>query len=144
MREIEQSKKTGKGRKALVVVGIIFLIAGIFLASFACSFQVMIQSAASEPAEGTLEAENEKLREENQLLQDRITILESEIEASKPTAAMMEATSTPTASSSATAKPTQSAKPTATATKSSATKTPAPSATKTAKPTASSNSTLVE
>ena len=144
MREIEQPKKTGKGRKALVIAGILFLIAGIFLASFACSFQVMIQSANSDPQEGTLEAENQKLREENQLLQDRITILESEIEASKPTAAMLEATDEPTSSSSsATAKPSQSARPAA-ASSSKPSATPKPSATKTATPTQTSNSTLVE
>lgn len=143
MREIEQPKKTGKGRKALVIVGILFLIAGIFLASFACSFQVMIQSANSDPQEGTLEAENQKLREENQLLQDRITILESEIEASKPTAAMLEATDEPTSSSSATAKPSQSAKPAASSS-SKPSSAPKPSATKTATPTVTSNSTLVE
>jgi cytoskeletal protein RodZ len=149
MRNIEQSgkkKKGNGGRKALTVFGIIFIVAGVFFASLACSFQILIQAAQSQPDEGTLERENQKLREANQLLQDRIEILESEIEGSVPPpqpdpTATSSSSASPTATTRATARPTATAtatsRPTATAP---ANRTAAPVTT----PKPSSGNTLVE
>lgn len=79
-------KRSAKGRKTLMVFGILFIISGVFLGSFACSFQVMIQAAqAEETDENTLQSENAKLKEDVQLLQDQITILQAELDRYKPT-----------------------------------------------------------
>ena len=79
-------KGSARGRKTLMVFGILFIIAGVFLGSFACSFQVMIQAAQSEETdENTLQSENAKLKEDVQLLQDQITILQAELDRYKPT-----------------------------------------------------------
>lgn len=81
IQESVQKKKTGKGRKVLVSFGILFIAVGVFLGSFACSFQVMIESAKSgRESENSLEAENQKLQSDVQLLKDQVTILEAELE----------------------------------------------------------------
>lgn len=106
MREEQQSiskRRTTKGRKTLVVFGILFIIAGVFLGSFACSFQMMIQAAnAAQADEGTLENENKKLREDVQLLQDQVTVLQTELERYKGTS------SSARPASSSSARPTNS------------------------------------
>lgn len=82
MREEQPAvqKRSAKGRKTLMVFGILFIIAGVFLGSFTCSFQMMIQAANSEKAdEDSLESENRKLQENVQLLQDQITVLQNEL-----------------------------------------------------------------
>lgn len=86
--EVQKSvvkQKTGKGRKVLVSFGILLITAGVFLGSFACSFQMMIESAkSSQEDENSLAIENKKLQSDVQLLQDQITILETELERYKP------------------------------------------------------------
>ena len=112
MREEKTSvskKPSYKGRKTLVVFGLLFILAGVFIGSFACSFQVMIQAEnSSKTDENSIEAENRKLKENVQLLQDQITILESELNRYNGTSASSQPTST--AKAAATAKtPTASA-----------------------------------
>lgn len=129
MREEIQKpeNKTGIGKKVLVTFGIIFVALGVFLGSFACSFQVMIESAkASNADENTLESENAKLKETVQMLEEQVEILEAELEqaedktevvtwAQTPRATSSNAaTSKPKATTTATSKPTATAKPTAT------------------------------
>ena len=43
--ERPQGRST-RGRKALIVLGILFIVSGVFLGSFVCSFHMMIQAAA--------------------------------------------------------------------------------------------------
>ncbi|MBR5152051.1 MAG: hypothetical protein IKW60_00780 [Clostridia bacterium] len=119
MRIKKQGRKKSRGRGILMTLGILFIIAGVFTASFATSFQVMIQAAQSKPDEGSLESENQKLKEENQLLQDRITILETEIKAEKPkepetTAAQSGEEPSATKKPTSTSKPSSTQKPKAT------------------------------
>ena len=81
MRRIEKpaSKKSGStGRNVLVTMGLFFVIIGVFLGAFACSFQVMI-SADSQGDEND-KNKMESLQEEVQLLTDQITVLENELE----------------------------------------------------------------
>ena len=83
----KQKKSTGKGRKTLVVFGLLFILSGVFLAAFTCSFQVMIQAEnESKNDENSVEAENKRLKENVQLLQDQITILEAERDRSSSSA----------------------------------------------------------
>lgn len=100
MREDQPTvrKRGAKGRKTLVVFGILFIVAGVFLGSFTCSFQIMIQAANSaQTDEDTLESENRKLKEDVQLLQDQVTVLQTELERYKGPSSSAK----PTSSSSA-------------------------------------------
>ncbi len=111
--ESQQKTKTGAGRKVLIVFGLLFLAIGVFLASFACSFQMMIESAeAAQADEASLENENEELREEVQLLQDQVDILEGELEKYKGTAkkATVKPAETSSGKSSNAEKPSQTPK----------------------------------
>lgn len=101
----KQKKSTGKGRKTLVVFGLIFILTGVFLASFTCSFQIMIQAEnESKNDQISVEAENKRLKENVQLLQDQLTILESERDknssSAKPTSTAKSGSASTTKSSS--------------------------------------------
>ena len=97
-----QKKSTGKGRKTLVVFGLIFILTGVFLAAFTCSFQIMIQAEnESKNDQTSVEAENKRLKENVQLLQDQLTILESERDKNSSSA---KPTSTAKSGSASTAK----------------------------------------
>lgn len=116
MKEEKNNKKSiGKGRKALVVFALIFILSGVFLASFTCSFQVMIQAENNNKNdENSIEAENKRLKENIQLLQDRLTILEAEKErgtsSAKPTSSVKPTTGTSSSSASKSTSSTSSAK----------------------------------
>ncbi len=144
MREETQMSSMGgrssKGRKVLTVFGIIFIAMGVFLASFTCSFQVMIESAKAAQMDGdSLENENKKLREDVQLLQDQITILETELTRYQGTdSAKAGATAAPSAKPGATA--TSSAKKNTAASQSSTSSKPTATATKSSAPTATAKS----
>ncbi len=101
----KQKKSTGKGRKTLVVFGLIFILTGVFLAAFTCSFQIMIQAEnESKNDQTSVEAENQRLKENIQLLQDQLTILESERDknssSAKPTSTAKSGSASTTKSSS--------------------------------------------
>ena len=101
----KQKKPTGKGRKTLVVFGLIFILTGVFLAAFTCSFQIMIQAEnESKNDQTSVEAENQRLKENIQLLQDQLTILESERDknssSAKPTSTAKSGSASTTKSSS--------------------------------------------
>lgn len=101
----KQKKSTGKGRKTLVVFGLIFILTGVFLAAFTCSFQIMIQAEnESKNDQTSVEAENKRLKENVQLLQDQLTILESERDknslSAKPTSTAKSGSASTTKSSS--------------------------------------------
>ncbi len=137
MREEIQKpeNKTGAGRKVLVTFGIILIALGVFLGSFSCSFQVMIESAKnSNIDENALESENVKLKENVQILEEQVEILEAELEKhqDKVEVPTPTATNTSNASGSATSKPAATSKPTATSKATAAAKptaTPKPTAT---------------
>lgn len=101
----KQKKSTSKGRKTLVVFGLIFILTGVFLAAFTCSFQIMIQAEnESKNDQTSVEAENKRLKENVQLLQDQLTILESERDknssSAKPTSTAKSGSASTTKSSS--------------------------------------------
>lgn len=101
----KQKKSTGKGRKTLVVFGLIFILTGVFLAAFTCSFQIMIQAEnESKNDQTSVEAENKRLKENVRLLQDQLTILESERDknssSAKPTSTAKSGSASTTKSSS--------------------------------------------
>lgn len=131
----EKKKGISGGRKTLVFFGILFLVIGVFLGSFACSFQVMIQAANSTRTDDkTLQSENEKLKGTILLLQDQISILEAEKGKLAPSAG-------PTPSASATA-PSATAKPKSSAsTSTSSGSSPKSTTSATKKPTESNSST---
>ena len=101
----KQKKSTGKGRKTLVVFGLIFILTGVFLAAFTCSFQIMIQAEnESKNDQTSVEAENQRLKENIQLLQDQLSILESDRDknssSAKPTSTAKSGSASTTKSSS--------------------------------------------
>ena len=78
MEKPASKKSSNTGRNLLVGIGLFFVIIGVFLGAFACSFQVMI-SADSQGNENE-KSQTESLQEEVQLLTDQITVLENELE----------------------------------------------------------------
>lgn len=78
MKNPATGKSYGTGKKVLVGIGLFFIIIGVFLGSFVCSFHVMI-SAESQPSNNE-SSKSDNAQEEIQLLTDQITILENELE----------------------------------------------------------------
>lgn len=74
-------KKTTAGRKVLMIFGIFFLSVAVFLASFVFSFNFIINASNQEQMDdGSIEAENAKLKEDIQILEDQNKILQAEID----------------------------------------------------------------
>ena len=147
----ESVKKTSKGRKVLTVLGTIFIGIGVFLGAFTLSVQVMIHAANSaQTDENVIQNENKKLKENVQLLQDQLDLMESDLERYRdedtpkvtpsPT---RNPSSTQTNAPSSTVKPSSSsstAKPSSTSGQSSRSTKKSSSSTATKKPTQNSTS----
>lgn len=74
-------KKSSKGKKVLFVFGLVLLILSVFLGSFALSIKIMANpSAAYAEKESQLNAENQQLKEDVQMLTDHNEVLSSELD----------------------------------------------------------------
>lgn len=77
-------KKGAKGRKAMLIIGIIILNISIFMAAFVFSFNMIINPVEKRDTQvQTLTEENKKLKNDSQLLQDQLDVVESELESYK-------------------------------------------------------------
>lgn len=79
MENQQTVKKSAKGRKTLVAFGLFFIILGVFLGAFTCSFHLMMY-ADTKAEEGSVEEQNKELKQQVQLLEDKLVITENELE----------------------------------------------------------------
>ncbi len=80
----EPKKKGAKGRKAMLIIGIIILNISLFLAAFVFSFNLIINPVEKRDTQiQTLSDENKKLKNDSQLLKDQLEVVESELESYK-------------------------------------------------------------
>ena len=76
-----EKKQSSAGRKTLMIVGILFVSIAVFLGSFVFSFNMIINAANQKKVDdGSIEAENAKLKEDVQILEDKNKILQAEID----------------------------------------------------------------
>ncbi len=73
-----QKESSSVGKKILTGFGILLIVFGVMLCSFALSFQVMIEAANPDKSGDSLEAENAKLKQQVQILNDQITVLQNQ------------------------------------------------------------------
>ena len=73
-----------RGSRPLLVIGIILLNISLFLAAFVLAFTLIVNPIAERDAQvRTLIEENTKLKNDAQLLQDQLDVVESEIDTYK-------------------------------------------------------------
>lgn len=74
-------RQSAGGRKSMLIIGIILLVISLFLASFVFSYYIIIDPVGTQNSElRNLTRENEQLRNDAQLLQDQLSVVESELE----------------------------------------------------------------
>lgn len=77
-------KQSAKGRKSLLIIGIIFLSISVFLAAFVLSFHLIINPAEKRDIQiQSLSEENRQLKTDTQLLQDQLEVVQSELDSYK-------------------------------------------------------------
>ena len=77
----EQKTKRERGSRPLLVIGIILLNISLFMAAFVFSFNMIMNPIGQRDEEvRTLTEENIKLRNDTQLLQDQVDVMQSELE----------------------------------------------------------------
>ena len=67
-------------KKLLIGFGILLIVIGVALSSFALSFQVMIEVANPDKTGDSLEAENARLKQQVQILNEQVTVLQNQVE----------------------------------------------------------------
>ena len=76
----KQKKQSAKGRKSMLIIGIILLNISIFMAAFVFSFNMIINPIEKRDIQvQTLTDENTKLKSDSQLLQDQLDFVQSEL-----------------------------------------------------------------
>ena len=76
----KQKKQSAKGRKSMLIIGIILLNISIFMAAFVFSFNMIINPIEKRDIQvQTLTDENTKLKSDSQLLQDQLDVVQSEL-----------------------------------------------------------------
>lgn len=80
----KQKKQSAKGRKSMLIIGIILLNISIFMAAFVFSFNMIINPIEKRDIQvQTLTDENTKLKSDSQLLQDQMDVVQSELDSYK-------------------------------------------------------------
>ena len=80
----KQKKQSAKGRKSMLIIGIILLNISIFMAAFVFSFNMIINPIEKRDIQvQTLTVVNTKLKSDSQLLQDQLDVLQSELDTYK-------------------------------------------------------------
>ena len=80
----KQKKQSAKGRKSMLIIGIILLNISIFMAAFVFSFNMIINPIEKRDIQvQTLTDENTKLKSDSQLLQDQLDVVQSELDSYK-------------------------------------------------------------
>lgn len=80
----QTKKESAKGRKAMLIIGIIILNISIFMAAFVFSFNLIINPIEKRDTQvQTLTEENKKLKSDSQLLQDQLEVVQSELDTYK-------------------------------------------------------------
>lgn len=81
----KQKKQSAKGRKSMLIIGIILLNISIFMAAFVFSFNMIINPIEKRDIQvQTLTDENTKLKSDSQLLQDQLLdVVQSELDSYK-------------------------------------------------------------
>ena len=80
----KQKKQSAKGRKSMLIIGIILLNISIFMAAFVLSFNMIINPIEKRDIQvQTLTDENTKLNSDSQLLQDQLDVVQSELDSYK-------------------------------------------------------------
>ena len=77
----EQNSRQERGSRPLLVIGIILLNISIFMAAFVFSFNMIVNPIGQRDEEiRLLTEENIKLKNDTQLLQDQVDVMQSELE----------------------------------------------------------------
>lgn len=77
-------KQSAKGRKSMLIIGIILLNISVFMAAFVFSFNMIINPIGERDEQvQTLTEQNIKLESDAQLLQDQLEVVESELDTYK-------------------------------------------------------------
>ena len=80
----KQKKQSAKGRKSMLIIGIILLNISIFMAAFVFSFNMIINPIEKRDIQvQTLTDEKTKLKSDSQLLQDQLDVVQSELDSYK-------------------------------------------------------------
>ena len=80
----KQKKQSAKGRKSMLIIGIILLNISIFMAAFVFSFNMIINPIEKRDIQvQTLTDENTKLKSDSQLLHDQLDVVQSELDSYK-------------------------------------------------------------
>lgn len=80
----KQKKQSARGRKSMLIIGIILLNISIFMAAFVFSFNMIINPIEKRDIQvQTLTDENTKLKSDSQLLQDQLDVVQSELDSYK-------------------------------------------------------------
>ena len=80
----DKNQNRERGSRPLLVIGIILLNISLFLAAFVLAFTLIVNPIAERDAQvRTLTEENTKLKNDAQLLQDQLDVVESELDTYK-------------------------------------------------------------
>lgn len=80
----DKNQNRERGSRPLLVIGIILLNISLFLAAFVMAFTLIVNPIAERDSQvKTLTEENTKLKNDAQLLQDQLDVVESELDTYK-------------------------------------------------------------
>ncbi len=96
----DKNQNRERGSRPLLVIGIILLNISLFLAAFVMAFTLIVNPIAERDSQvKTLTEENTKLKNDAQLLQDQLDVVESELDTYKKQSGSSSSSSSSRASS---------------------------------------------